>query len=337
MTDDGHRQTNARRRVPTRVAVVGMGQFGTLHLQAFQAHPDCEVVAVVDRDEQRALEAARRYGVERTFTSMTEMLERTHPDALSIVTAGRDHLTPALEALSAGASVLLEKPVVMSGDEGDILLAAERDSRGFVMPAHILRFTTAYRALHERVWAGAVGRPRALSFRRHRTSDHDARFPDVHPAFMTTIHDVDLALWLTRAKPLTVTSTEVLVEGRAQPAVVWSQVQATDGSVWSFQTSWMLSDDGALPDELEVIGEDGLLSLAMVPQLREFGTATVAVDDALTPPGRRGALYAEIDHFLECVRSSRASELISLQEAVDGVRLAEQIVAQGIAVRRSEL
>lgn len=46
MTDDGHRQTNARRCVPTRVAVVGMGQFGTLHLPAFQAHADCEVVAV---------------------------------------------------------------------------------------------------------------------------------------------------------------------------------------------------------------------------------------------------------------------------------------------------
>jgi predicted dehydrogenase len=317
---------------PVRVAVVGAGAFARLHAHAFAANPDCELVAMVDRTAERARALAADVGAEAAYTTVEELLADRTIDAISVVTAGSFHLEPTVAALEAGVHVLLEKPVVMSSAEGRVLRDAADASDAFVMPAHILRFAASYRELRARVQAGSVGTVRALSFRRHRTLDHDRLFPDVHPAFMTMIHDLDLALWLTEATPAAVTARQVEAPGRAQPLAVWAEVETEEGPVFSFQVSWSLAT-GALPDALEVVGDAGLLSLGLAPRLTDFGTGADGtgagpVDDALTPAGGHGALQEEIRTFVDGVRFGTVPTAVTLGEALDGIDLAERIMTE---------
>ena len=70
------------------VAVVGLGNIGNRHAGIYQAHPQCEVVAVCDAIEEKAASAAQRYSC-RAFTSVEEMLASDFQiDVASVCTAG---------------------------------------------------------------------------------------------------------------------------------------------------------------------------------------------------------------------------------------------------------
>lgn len=323
MTTHGHSPATALER-PVRVAVVGAGSFGTLHALAFAANRDCSLVSIVDHDENRAAALAESVGAAAAHKNIEDALSAGDIDAVSIVTAGAFHLAPTLAALDAGASVLIEKPVVLTSGDGRILRDAAARAEGFVMPAHILRFAGAYQELHHRVRNGAVGSPRALSFRRHRTTDHDTLFPDVHPVLMTMIHDIDLALWMTGATAHTVSARQVEAPGRNQPLAVWAEVETTDGVSLSFQVSWSLPG-GSLPDALEVIGDAGALSLSLGSRVHDFGAAA-HVDDALTPDADHGALREETRTFVDAVRFGAPPTAVTLDDALNGLALAEEII-----------
>ena len=84
-----------------RVAIIGTGRMGGLiedelpaqgfgmpygHLSAYRAIPDCEVVAVANRGEERLKRFADRFGIANTYLDYREMIDRERPDIVSITT-----------------------------------------------------------------------------------------------------------------------------------------------------------------------------------------------------------------------------------------------------------
>jgi predicted dehydrogenase len=293
---------------PLRIGVIGVGRFGERHLSAY-ARQEVEIVAVADRDRERARSVAERFGLPRWFGDGAALVAECRPDGVSVVTPGRDHLEPTLTALSHGSSVLLEKPVATSSHQVRAIETAAVESTAFVMPAHILRFAAPYASVRARVADGAIGRLLAIDSNRDRSRDHLQLYPDVHPALMTLIHDIDLALWISGSPALRVSAYQ---RGDA-PALVWAHVEAADGSLWSLRTSWLLPTDASFSDRLEVHGSDGAEVLE------------------LTSDTHVGALDAEVAHFCSCIRSGAPSDVITLTEAAHGIRIAEAIISSAAA------
>jgi predicted dehydrogenase len=293
---------------PLRIGVIGVGRFGERHLSAY-ARQEVEIVAVADRDRERARSVAERFGLPRWFGDGAALVAECRPDGVSVVTPGRDHLEPTLTALSHGSSVLLEKPVATSSHQVRAIETAAVESTAFVMPAHILRFAAPYASVRARVADGAIGRLLAIDSNRDRSRDHLQLYPDVHPALMTLIHDVDLALWISGAPALRVSAYQ---RGDA-PALVWAHVEAADGSLWSLRTSWLLPTDASFSDRLEVHGSDGAEVLE------------------LTADTHAGALDAEVAHFCSCIRRGATSDVITLTDAAHGIRIAEAIISSAAA------
>jgi predicted dehydrogenase len=144
---------------------------------------------------------------------------------------------------------------------------------------------------------------------------------------MTTVHDIDLALWISGSRATSVSAHQRGGGDGEQPHLVWTQVEVADGSVWSLRTSWLLPDAAPLADRLEAYGTEGVIVLDLKPTVRSLGSTVEAVDHELTPETHRGALDAEIEHFCACVRDRVASSVVTLAEAAHGVRIAEAAVA----------
>ena len=312
---------------PLRVGVIGVGNFGERHVRAYARQPDVSIVGIVDRDPDRARLIAVRWGIENWFEDSRRLFRESDPDGVSVVTPGEHHLEPTLLALEHGCAVLLEKPVAMSSGDVVAIEAAVAESTAFVQPAHILRFAAPYIALRSRVRSGALGRLLAISSSRDRPRSHSVLFPGIHPAFMTTVHDIDLALWITGSRAVRVTAHERGVNGSGQPHLVWAQVEAAAGSVWSLRTSWVLPDTAHLADRLEVYGTDGAIVVDLKPTVAMFGATNETIDHELTPETHAGALDAEIGHFCACIRHGVASSVITLAEAASGIQIAEAIMA----------
>lgn len=312
---------------PLRVGVIGVGDFGQRHLRAYAGQPDVTVVAVADKDSERARTVAARWGVQRWFVDPAALIESCRPDGVSVVTPGHDHQEPTLAALDGGCAVLLEKPIAMSSAEVATIETAVERSTTFVMPAHILRFAAPYVALHARVRDGAVGQLLGISASRDRSRSHARRYADVHLALMTAIHDIDLAIWFSGSRALRVSAYEQGREAQGPPLLVWGQVEAVDGTVWSIRGSWLLPDSSPLSDRLELYGTHGAAVLDLAPTVRILSSPIEAVDHELTPDAHRGAIDAEISHFCACIRNRAASDIVTLADAAHGVHIAEALIA----------
>src|SRR5690625_3446293 len=114
-----------------KTAVVGLGGIGNIHSQVYTDNSDVELVAVCDIDEERADQAAEKFGV-KAFYSVKEMLASgLELDLVSVTTAGEengsDHYTPTMELLEAGIKVLGEKPISNDVEEGLKMVQAAKE------------------------------------------------------------------------------------------------------------------------------------------------------------------------------------------------------------------
>lgn len=144
-----------------RVAVVGAGWAGGLHLEGFR-RAGAEPVGVFSRTRGRAEELAARYEVPVVADSLTELLERARPDVVSVASPPPAHHAQVLEAVDAGCHVLCDKPVAMTAAEAEEMLTAAtkkgvRHATGFIW-----RGDPGLSRMRDLLHAGQVGRIREV-------------------------------------------------------------------------------------------------------------------------------------------------------------------------------
>ena len=125
------------------VAIVGVGVIARSHILAVNHVPECRIVALCDKDEQRAAAAAREWRINRYYTEFSEMLNAEKPSVVAILTPPQSHAELAVESLRREANVLIEKPFTSSLTDAEKALSASRDSHA--------KLTVVYHWLFSRV------------------------------------------------------------------------------------------------------------------------------------------------------------------------------------------
>src|SRR5262249_29017730 len=104
--------TMARTDRTLEVGFLGAGFIADWHATALRAVRGVRLAAACDRDEGRARALAARYGVDRVYTSLGEMLAGPRLDAIHVLLPPDAHARAAGEIIDSGTHVLLEKPMV---------------------------------------------------------------------------------------------------------------------------------------------------------------------------------------------------------------------------------
>lgn len=108
------------------IGVIGMGGRGKLLAGAFKRLPQVRLTAVCDVDSARADEAAKKLGVETTYTNYEDLLADKSIDAVVIATCNHWHCLAAIHACQAGKHVYVEKPLGHDLWQQQQLIAAAR-------------------------------------------------------------------------------------------------------------------------------------------------------------------------------------------------------------------
>jgi predicted dehydrogenase len=132
------------------------------HLPALGRVPGAAVVAVVDRDPARAARVADKFAITQRFSDVRALLDAGPPDIVGVLTPPGDHAHVALAALDAGCYVLVEKPVALSLDDADALVAAERRHPGRAVMGLHMRWHRLIQRADAAIRAGAVGTPESI-------------------------------------------------------------------------------------------------------------------------------------------------------------------------------
>lgn len=140
---------------PLRIAIAGAGQMGVAHAEAFRAC-GAAVVAIVDRDQERARRLAAESGA-RACGSLEELLAEA-PDALSICLPHSLHFEAAMQAVERKVALLIEKPHCVTLEESRALRAACARHGVVAMAGFTHRFLATSRKLKLAIDTGKVGR-----------------------------------------------------------------------------------------------------------------------------------------------------------------------------------
>lgn len=106
-----------------RTGLVGCGKVGVTHALALAALPQSRFTAVCSRSLERAQEFAERFGV-RAYRDTAEMVRAEHLEMVSVCTPHPLHADAVVAAASAGAHVLVEKPLASDLADCDRAIAA---------------------------------------------------------------------------------------------------------------------------------------------------------------------------------------------------------------------
>jgi predicted dehydrogenase len=210
-----------------RVAVVGCGFQGRLHLECLRRIPDANVVAVCDRDSDRLGAAACDFGIRYAFGHHRDLLGEQAVDLVTICTMPDTHREIVVDALNGGAAVLCEKPMAADLEAALAMAdAAERADRPLAIGFN-LRFSTAAQAARSFVLDGRLGTPVCA-----RGSMLETRVPWWGPHHVrkisgggainsTAVHMIDLLMWLAgNPRPLTATASTARLFPRKRGATV---------------------------------------------------------------------------------------------------------------------
>jgi predicted dehydrogenase len=172
-----------------RCAVVGAGYLGRFHAQKYAGLPDCELVGIADP----SAEARARLGTELGVACVAdhrELLGRV--DAVSVATPTASHHAVARDFLSAGAHVLVEKPITATAAEARDLIALAAGRGRVLQVGHLERFNPVIRAVADQLAA-----PRFIE--SNRLAPFKPRGTDVSVVLDLMIHDIDLVEHIVRS------------------------------------------------------------------------------------------------------------------------------------------
>ena len=116
------------------IAVVGVGRWGVHLVRNFCQHPDSQLVAVVDRNQERLQAVQEQFNSDSSQVvlakSWAEVREMPEIQAVAIATPASTHYALIKDALNLGHHVLAEKPLTLDPVECiELCQLAERQQR----------------------------------------------------------------------------------------------------------------------------------------------------------------------------------------------------------------
>ncbi|RYG40306.1 Gfo/Idh/MocA family oxidoreductase, partial [bacterium] len=191
----------------TRVGLVGCGFMGRMHSEVYSTLEGVTLVRAVDKDPAKAEEIAKAHGGQGG-TSFEDLLADASVDVIDICLPTDLHADFTIRALQGGKHVVCEKPMALTLEESDAMIAAADTAGKRLMIAHCIRFWPEYVELERIVKSGELGGLLSLNLTRYGafpawSSDNwladEARSGggalDMH------VHDSDYALYLMGREP----------------------------------------------------------------------------------------------------------------------------------------
>ena len=146
-----------------KVGIIGCGKIAQVrHIPEYAANPNAEVYGFYDINLARAEALAAKYGG-KAFATYEELLADPAIEAVSVCAANHVHAEITIAALKAGKHVLCEKPMAVTLEECEAMVAAAKESGKYLMIGQNQRLAKAHAKAKELIEQGAIGK--VLTFR----------------------------------------------------------------------------------------------------------------------------------------------------------------------------
>ncbi len=318
-----------------RIGIVGAGGMGTVHRSNYEYMEGCRVAAVVGKTKQDE-ERAAAWGLP-LYGEIDEMLDREEIDVVDVCTPTFLHKEHVLKALERGKHVITEKPIALRVSDAKEMFDLAREKGVQLLVGQVLRFYKESRILKELVEDRRYGRVLDATFERLSACPRWAqggwlfdKTKSGHLPFDLHIHDLDLMVSLF-GKPETYSFTSCGGSERDYKEQYrffygYKDFNVVAEAAWfnadiPFTARWRVYFENA------VVINDGS-SLTAYQFDREplvFDTEEkIKIPTGINVPPT-GVYLEELEHFMDCIRNNRPSELVKEDGIMTVIEILEQI------------
>lgn len=190
-----------------KYALIGCGRISPNHITAAQNN-HLEIVALCDVAEENINDKIAKFDLSsnvRKYTDYREMLQKEKPELVAITTESGKHAEIALDCIEAGCNLIIEKPIALSLEDADAIIARADEKGVKVCACHQNRFNKSIQKIREAVEKKRFGRMfyGTAHIRWNRGYEYYSRAKwrgtweqDGGALMNQCIHNIDLLRWM---------------------------------------------------------------------------------------------------------------------------------------------
>ena len=263
-----------------------------------------ELTAVVDIDAERAKTTAREYGAKKYYTSTAELWKDSEVEGVDICLPFNLHAPVAIEAARARKHVLVEKPMALTTQECDLMIAEAEKNNVRLMVGQSRRFNGPLKKAKEIIETGQIGELLHISYRLGSKVSEAAvpwwNIPEItgqsNLLYNWGSHIIDQIIWIAGRKPI-----RVYAEGLSKnPAVYgFDEIAAVFGFNHGLMADYQHSyNNNFAGDTIVYLGTKGTVA---------FKGDDVFLNDGKIQPEDKitNNFTAQLKEFIESVEQKR--------------------------------
>jgi predicted dehydrogenase len=320
---------------PVKLGLAGLGYWGPNLARNLADLPDVELAWLCDSDPERLERYGARHSEARTTARFDDLLADADVDAVVIATPVITHAKLARNALQSGKHVFVEKPLAVSSDVADGLVALAEE-RGLVLfPGHLLLYHPGVTKLKALVESGELGR--ILYVYGNRQNLGQIR-KDENALWSLGAHDLSVILHLVEEEPVECWARGESYVREGVEDVVFCYLRFPSGVVAHMHLSWL---DPHKMRKMTVVGDRKMAVFDDMELERKLTVYDKGTEQAADTYGewrtRTGdisipkvpndePLRLECERFIALVRGE-GEALAAAREGVAVVRTLEQLQA----------
>jgi len=309
---------------------------GHMHGEVYGVLPDVNLVAVCGLDPTKNEEVAQAHGA-RTTTSIDDILNDASIDVVDICLPTFMHADVSIRALEAGKHVFCEKPMALTVEEADNMMAAAEKAGKYLMIGHCIRFWPEYTILTSLVETGKLGRLTSLNMTRY------GQFPtwswenwlskedlagggalDMH------IHDTDYANFILGTPPSMEAWGTIDEKGTSH---IYTTM-AYPGTVVSIQGGWNLPKGAPFKMAFRAIFENGLAIMDGGPLTIYYADGTQEVPEVPVMKASGGGnisdlggYFYELRYFYDQLSAGNPVDMCTPESSRESLRITLEEIA----------
>jgi predicted dehydrogenase len=291
-------------------------------VDAFARVRGVKVAAVASPTEANVRRFARKNGIGRWFTDWRRLVGLPGVDVVTIGSPNHLHAAQAIACLDSGKHVICEKPLCLTLDEADAIIAAERCNGKRVFYAENLCFIPKAVRMKELVDSGAVGRPYMVKEWEKHAGPYSPWFFSREAAGGGAMmdmgcHAIEFCRWLMGKPKVKSVFAHCGLYFHKKITKLDDNVvvimEFADGSIGVAEASW--ASKGGMDSVAECLGAEGAIhaDLYRGTGIRCFSERGYTWDGIpcvgwhapeYDTPVEHGYV-GELEHFVECIRTGR--------------------------------
>ncbi len=301
-----------------RIGVIGVGHLGKFHVEKYLNIPDAQLTAVVDIDFDKAEKVAAEIGV-TPYADYKEIIGKV--DAVSIAVPTSSHFEIAKRLIKARIDVLIEKPVTVTVEEADKLIALAARKDVIIQVGHIERFNPVIKKT-----ADIIKDPGFIE--AHRLSFFKKRGVDVDVILDLMIHDIDITLNAVNSRIKLINSVVIPVIS-SNIDIANARIEFENGCAANLTASRVSKHDVR---KIRFFQHNTYISLdcynksaSIFKKTDEFANDLPVIDEVHMDLEKSDALYDELKAFVDCI-ITRKEPPVTAKAGRDALEVATRIL-----------